>query len=514
MTLIKNFIPGIFISLFVFLDSGLAQQIQILKNPIHIANVDSKRQESGVRTFELKLEIAKDHFLYLEDLEIISELEGLNNSNFEIEASPIVEFKDKFSNYEIKKGLKDQGLLSFNVPLGFNFNSKFKLSYRACTEEFCYLPKTLSFDHGQAASSQPTQSAENSFFGFKFNFNSSSYFLIFLIVFLAGILTSFTPCIFPLIPITLALIQNNIKLGRFKSFQKTLVFVLGIAFTYSLLGLLAASTGTFFGQLLSNTYALIFISLVYFVMALSLLGAFNIQFFSRLQNKVSQVSTQSNAGVFAFGMITGIFASPCVGPILIAVLTYAAQSKNMIFSFFLLFTYALGLGQIFLVLSLFSNLINKLPRSGQWMNGIKYLLAGLLILAGLFFFIPAMKSLTTTQNIAYTEQLDRALKSNKIVIVDFKADWCGACKELENKTFKDPQVREFLNQNQFLAIDVTVTNDETNELLQKYQVMGLPHVMFFDKDGNLLPELTISSYISPKQMLEKIEILKTIGTDK
>jgi thiol:disulfide interchange protein DsbD len=213
-------------------------------------------------------------------------------------------------------------------------------------------------------------------------------------------------------------------------------------------------------------------------------------------------------------MITGIFASPCVGPILIAVLTYAAQSKNMVFSFFLLFTYALGLGQIFLVLSLFSNLINKLPRSGQWMNGIKYLLAGLLILAGLFFFIPAVKSLTKTKDIAYTDQLNRALKSNKIVIVDFKADWCGACKELENKTFKDPQVLSFLSQNEFLAIDVTVTNEETNELLQKYKVMGLPHVMFFDKDGNLLPELTISSYISPKQMLEKIEILKTIGTDK
>lgn len=489
------------------------EQLTILKKPIHIDSVSSERQESGIRNFELILEIAKDHFLYVDDLEIVSELEGLNNANFEVEASPVLEFRDKFSNNEIKKGMKDSGLISFNVPLGFNYNSKFKLSYRACTEEFCYLPKTLSFDHQQQANATGAPADGVSLMGMKLNFDSSSYFLIFFIVFLAGILTSFTPCIFPLIPITLTLIQNNISLGRFKSFQKTLIFVLGIAFTYSLLGLLAASTGTFFGQLLSNTYALIFISLIYFLMALSLLGAFEIQFFNRLQNKISNVSTKNNFGVFAFGMLTGIFASPCVGPILIAVLTYAAQSKNMTFSFFLLFTYALGLGQIFIVLSLFSNLINKLPRSGQWLNKIKYVLAFLLILAGLFFFVPAVKSLIKPIAAPYAEQLDAALKSKQIVIVDFKADWCGACKELELKTFKHPEVKAFLDQNVFLPFDVSTTDEATNELLQKYQVMGLPHVMFFDKKGNLLPELTISSYITAEQMLEKIKIINAIGTE-
>ncbi len=489
------------------------QPINILKNPIHIDSVQSKKQDSGLQTFELKLQIAKDHFLYVEDLEVISELENLNNANFSVEASPIIEFKDKFSNNEIKKGLKASGTLNFNVPFGFNYNSKFKLSYRACTEEFCYLPKTISFDHGHHMHSLAHHASDLAFLGMKFNFDSSSYLLIFFIVFLAGILTSFTPCIFPLIPITLTLIQNNISLGRFKSFQKTLIFVFGIAFTYSGLGIIAASTGTFFGHLLSNTYALIIISVIYFLMALSLLGAFSIQFFGQLQNKFSKVSTNSNSGVFVFGMVTGIFASPCVGPILIAVLTYAAQSKNLIFAFCLLFTYALGLGQIFLVLSLFSNLINKLPRSGQWLNGMKYLLAGFLFIAGLLFFIPAVKSLIAAPKTPYNELLTKALQSNQIVIVDFKADWCGACLELENTTFKHPLVKPFLEQNQFLTIDVTTTDDITNELLQKYKVMGLPHVMFFDKSGNLLPDLTISSYITAEQMLERIKIINALGTD-
>ncbi len=492
-----------------FLHDASTQQLKVLKNPIHIDSVNSNRQENGSEVFELKLEIAKNHFLYLDELLVVSELENLNNASFEVEASPIVEFKDKFSNYELKKGLRNKGSIAFKVPFGFNFNSKFKLSYKVCTKDFCYLPKTLNFEHGQISNQKKSKPAEFSFFGLNLNFNSSSYFLIFLIVFLAGILTSFTPCIFPLVPITLALIQNNLKLGRFKSFQKTLIFVIGIATTYSLLGILAASTGTFFGQLLSNTYVLIVISLIYFLMAFSLFGFFEIQIFQNLQNRFSKISTQSNIGVFLFGIITGIFASPCVGPILIAVLTYAAQSKNMSFSFFLLFTYALGLGQIFLLLSLFSNLVNKLPRSGQWLNLVKYALGALLILAGLFFFVPAVKSILKPETTSYQLQLEKALASKKIVIVDFKADWCGACKELEYKTFIHPEVKAFLDKNTFLPIDVTVTNDETSLLLQKYNVIGLPHVMFFDENGILLPDLTISSYINAKEMLEIINSIKS-----
>lgn len=505
MALTKILTLNLVFILNVFLPYSQAQELKILKTPINISSVESKQLEDGEKEFTLNLEIAKDHFLYADDLQIVSELEGLNNSNFKVNASPIIEFKDKFSNGEIKQGIKNNGVLTFKVPLGFNYNSKFKLSYKACTEEFCYLPKTLEFDHQQKAQQTPNAD-EFSFLNINFNFNSSSVFLVFLVVFLAGILTSFTPCIFPLIPITLTLIQNNIKLGRFKSFQKTLIFIFGIAFTYSVLGLLAASTGSLFGSLLANPYVLLATSLIYFLMAISLLGFFDIQFFSRLQNKVASVSTTSNFGVFLFGIVTGIFASPCVGPVLIAVLTYAAQSKNLVFSFFLLFVYALGIGQIFLVLSLFSNLINKLPRSGAWLNRIKYILSALLILAGLFFFIPALKSIFFKNNIAYSEQLNQALKANKIVIVDFKADWCGACKELELTTFKHPEVKSFLDQNKFLAIDVTTTTEDTNELLQKYGVIGLPHVMFFDKNGNLLPDLTISSYINAEEMLRRINL--------
>lgn len=488
----------------LFADSNKESgQLAVLKQPIQILNLNSTQIENGTRHFNLNIEIADGHFLYVDDLEVISELEGLNNSSFQVQASPVIEFKDKFSNGEIKKGLKNKGNLEFSIPLGYNYNSKLKLKYRACTEEFCYLPKFLDFDHQQKpiSISQP----KSSLFNLNIDFNTNSLFLIFILVFFAGVLTSFTPCIFPLIPITLTIIKNNSSLGRFQSFIKTLTFVLGIALTYAVLGLIAASTGTFFGSLLSNVYVLAAISMIYFLMALSMFGLFEFQFFSKLQNKFSKVSTQSFLGIFVFGMITGIFASPCVGPVLVAILTYAAQTKNLLYSFAMLFIYALGLGQIFLILSLFSNLIDRLPRSGRWLNGVKYFLGFLLLLAGLYFLNPVLKSLNGKTTINYSEKLSSALKEHKIVIVDFKAEWCGACLELELKTFKDPRVKQFLDSNIFIPIDVTLTTEDTSALLQKYDVVGLPHVMFFDQEGNLLPELTISSYITADEMLKIIQ---------
>lgn len=491
----------------VFSWPSYSQKFEVLKNPIEIHSIFSQKLDDGQTQFSIDIEIANNHFLYVDNLNIISELNGLNNSIFDVEASPIIEFQDKFSNNEIKRGLIKVGQITFKVPLGFDFNSKFKLVYTACTKDFCYLPKTIDLDHRMTPpSSSPDKNL--SILGNSFNLETTPLFLIFLLIFVSGILTSFTPCIFPVIPMTLTLIKNNVHAGRFKALQKTLFFVLGIAWTYSSLGVIAAWTGSFFGSLLSNPFVLISIGALYILMALSMMGTFEIHFFKRLENKFSKMSTQNNWGVFGFGLITGIFASPCVGPVLIGILAYAAQTQNMILSFFLLFTYAIGLGQIFILLSLFSELIDRLPRSGNWLNGTKYILALLLLGVGLFFAIPGVKGLLTSSTPKYSEQLEKALQSGQYVIVDFKASWCTACKELEIKTFKNPQISEFFSKNIFIPIDVTTTTPDTQDLLKKYKVMGLPHVLFFDRTGKERPQLTLKSFVDSQEMLKRIEALQ------
>ncbi|MCO5114116.1 MAG: thioredoxin family protein [Bdellovibrionaceae bacterium] len=490
--------------------SAYAEQPEILQNPVNVTSVSSQRLDNGQQEFRLRISVAPDHFVYADSLSIKSTLGDKINATFEVEAFPVIEFLDKFSNNEIKQGVKDSAEMTFKVPYNFDFNSTFALTYRACTSEFCYLPKTRDFEHGI----EPVAN-KSSILNMSIDFHNSSLFLIFLFVFLAGVLTSFTPCIFPMIPITLALIGQDIINNRFLAFRKTCIYVLGIATTYSILGLIAASTGSLFGQLLSNPWVLIGIGIFYFVMAASLAGLFEIQFLSSLQNKMQQPSLKSVGGIYLFGAFTGLFASPCVGPVLIGILTYAAQSKNLIFAFFLLFIYALGLGQIFIAMSLSGSLINKLPKAGGWMNYVKYLLAVLLVGAGLFFMVPGVKSLwhsfTSTGGSAQA-MLDEALAKGRPVVVDLKADWCAACIEMEKVTFPHPDVQTALEGFEFLAIDVTHLDTEKSAILKKYKVLGLPTILIFDSKGHWLEQLTVTQFMGPKEMLQLLGKVESEST--
>lgn len=493
--------------------SAQENKIPILDQPLEIKTVTSTQKDNGQMQFKLRLLIPEKHFVYADSLAVESYHNNLNNGSFSLNVSPVVEFRDKFSNNELKKGLKENGEIVFTVPYNFDYESKFFLMYRACTDEFCYLPKKLSFEHGiKPVSSNTSLKLSNTFSNFSINFNQSSTLLILLFVFLAGILTSFTPCIFPLLPITLALISQDIVNSRFKAFKKTVVYVLGIATTYSILGLIAASTGSFFGQFLASPLVLICIGLFYFVLASSMIGLWELNFLSNFQNRVKQNRTQTWVGVFIYGVFTGLFASPCVGPVLIGILTYAAQSKDMAFSFIMLFIYALGLGQIFIAISLSGSLLNKLPRSGSWMTGVKVALALLLVAAGLFFFIPGVQSLLAkpeAQHVQYSETLEKALQSSKPVVVDFSAKWCAACLEMDKTTFVNDKVKEALKNFEFIKVDVTENNSEKSALLKKYKVLGLPTILFFDKNGTWLEKQTVTKYVSAKEMLELLQKAQT-----
>lgn len=482
----------------------------ILEHPVNVTSVSSQRLDNGQQEFRIRISIAPEHFVYADSLSIVSQLQGQTNATFEVDAFPVIEFLDKFSNNEIKQGVKDSAEMTFTVPYNFDYHSSFALTYRACTSEFCYLPKTRSFDHGVT----PVQN-KSSILNISIDFQNTSLFLVFLFVFFAGVLTSFTPCIFPMIPITLALIGQDILNHRLQAFRKTCIYVLGIATTYSILGVVAASTGSLFGQILSNPWALIGIGVFYFIMAISMAGVFEIQFLNSLQNKLQKPSLKSVGGIYLFGAFTGLFASPCVGPVLIGILTYAAQSKNLVFAFFLLFVYALGLGQIFIAMSLSGSLIHRLPRAGQWMNYVKYVLALLLIGAGLFFMVPGVKSLIQSRagsGESSQALMDTALSQGRPVVIDLKADWCAACIEMEKVTFKNPDVQKALEDFEFLAIDVTHLDAEKSAILKKYKVLGLPTILIFDSKGNWLEQLTVTQFMSPKEMLQLLGKVQSEST--
>jgi len=387
--------------------------------------------------------------------------------------------------------------------------------------------------------------------------------LAFLLVFLGGVLTSFTPCVYPVIPITITYIGGSSKGNPLKGFVISLWFVLGIAITYSTLGLLAAAGGGAFGQATQNPWVNGSIAVLIGAMGFSMAGFFDIQLPSSMTSKVGGART-GFLGPILMGFATGLIAAPCVGPVLVVLLTWVAQSGSLFLGFWLLFTFALGLGLLFIILGTFSGALTALPGAGAWMDGVKHFFAillwglalwflrsilpgwlltmafglalvmslgawgafrpltdtsshrqglvkGLLLLfwilgvfltlvGGLKGFAPGLLPTAgggggeTAQAIHVEpdwiwdidDGFAAAAATSTPVMMDFWAEWCAACKELDHKTYNQPEILALAERFTNIKVDMTA-KDEANDAIQKhYGVVGMPTVIFFDSAGNEL----------------------------
>lgn len=215
--------------------------------------------------------------------------------------------------------------------------------------------------------------------------------LAFLLIFVGGIASSFTPCVYPMIPITISYVGGRAR-SKAHGFFLSIFFVLGLAITYAILGLLAGAAGLGFGELMQSTAALIVVATIFVVMGASMLGAFDIVVPSSVTTGMTTASSGEGAqkgggiiGAILMGATTGLVASPCVGPILIVLLTFVAETGNLFLGFWVLFTFATGLGMLFLVLGTFSGAINSLPGAGSWMDTVKHGFGAILIGMAIFY---------------------------------------------------------------------------------------------------------------------------------
>lgn len=206
-----------------------------------------------------------------------------------------------------------------------------------------------------------------------------------LLVFVAGLLSSLTPCVYPLIPITVSLFGAKQAESKLQAFLLSVVYVVGIAVTYSVLGVAAASLGTVFGGAMQSPWVLGAIAVLFFVLGLASLGAVPVRLPGNLQTKLSQTGGAGFMGAFVMGLVAGIIAAPCVGPIVAGILVYVAQQQDIFLGWILLMTFAFGMGQLFLALGTFSSLLNRLPRSGSWMDGVKVVFGTVFIAMALYY---------------------------------------------------------------------------------------------------------------------------------
>jgi len=401
-------------------------------------------------------------------------------------------------------------------------------------------------------------------------------FLLFLLVFVAGFLTSLTPCVYPVIPIVMGYIGTRSGNKKLKGLYLSLFFVLGLSLVYSVFGVIAASTGTMMGVSFQNPVVVVVIAAIFIVMGLSLAGFFEIPVPTSLSSKVQGGHKSEVVGSIIVGGVSGIIAAPCVGPVLIALLSWISQTGNILLGFWLTFTFSLGLSVIFLVVGTFSGVVSAMPKGGNWMNYVKYffsllLLGGgiyflttiaadwfsnllwgvfligaavfmgifkpldedeelkgklfkfllvLVLLTGAFLFVkslemkyfPAKYAAVSAEkeHLPWIGDLEEgrrvAQAENKIMMIDTYADWCVACKELDEYTFSTSEVAERLKGFVLVKLDFT-KKDEANEALRRsLGVIGMPTVIFFNPGGTEIDRF--SGFKKKDEFLQFLDKLK------
>jgi thiol:disulfide interchange protein DsbD len=415
------------------------------------------------------------------------------------------------------------------------------------------------------------------------DFDNKGLLVTFSLVFLGGLALNLTPCVYPLIPITITYFGGQAQGKKGSLIAHSFLYVIGMAVTYSVLGVTAALTGGLFGAAYQYPPVLIAVALIMVLLALSMFDVYEF----RMPRSITRLAGSQQRGfwgTFLMGLTVGIVAAPCIGPFVFGLLTYVGNKANPVIGFLLFFVLALGLGIPFLVLGIFSGNLRRLPRSGAWMVWVRkifgfillamgvyfiktllpnllwyhsifalvMLLAGVYMawieptaaagkvfpllrnIVGIIFFIVALYAATTGAQayietkvsseilsgsagqdldlargirwLPYSEEmLGEASRQSIPVFIDFYADWCAPCKELDKHTFSDPEIAKLSREFMMLKADLTSSsNPQTEALREKYQALGVPTLVFLKPDGQEIPDLRVTGFETKEDLYAKM----------
>ena len=379
------------------------------------------------------------------------------------------------------------------------------LKYQACDDHVCYAPKTVpvKIDIANVAiSGEPAPVRDGSIGDLM---RHRGLLITLVVVFFGGLALNLTPCVYPMIAITVGYFGGQSRsVGA--AFRQALVYFLGVTLTYSALGLVAALTGGLFGALLQNVWVLAGIAALLVALALSMFGLYEIQPPQFLLQRATGLSARAGYfGVFFLGATVGVIAAPCLAPVLVALLAYVGQRGDPWLGWWLFFVLACGLGLPYVVLGTFSGLLTRLPKSGKWMVWAKRVFGVLLLGAAIWVTMPAWSKHAGMSWPAYSEDaLRQAAAAHQPVVIDFSAEWCGPCRKMEQTTFCDARV--IAVGREFALLRVDLTNQDVPAALEKqFQIIGVPTLIFLDPAGREHTELRQVGYVSADELLDLLE---------
>lgn len=398
-----------------------------------------------------------------------------------------------------------------------------KISYQGCSDKICYRLMAQKFNFmqlhgvsstnagttvafplltnsGKVADAVTVKSAENSWWDkvhFEMGWNPSDSFWskLFsqsLIALVLGLLSSFSVCVLPLVPLTISFIGAKNQSWR-KTTLTLLVFVLGMISMNAPLGMLAAWLGLKFGFQYQNPWFLFGVSLMFFVMGLWMLGVFGWQLPARLQTAVSKVQSRGLLRAYFSGLTIGVMAFACIGPFVLPLLAFVSSAKNLFVGFFVMSMYSLGMSGLFVAAAFFST--GWMRTFGEKSFWFKRIGGFVMLLAGCYFgwvfvsahVLPLWQKPQTTQNEFFQTDFATAAtlaqNQNQKIIIDFYADWCLPCQEWELKVWSKPEVQKVVQENFVpLKVDCTTDTPECNALTERFAIKGMPTVLFLHAD--------------------------------
>ena len=360
---------------------------------------------------------------------------------------------------------------------------------------------------------------------------STSY--LFLAFFILGLALAFTPCVLPMLPILSSVIfgaQGGKAVSKGRASVLALAYVLGMALIYALAGVLMAALGGSVQRALQSPVALAAFALLLLALSGSLFGLYDLRLPQSWHQQVDRLAGRHQGGnvfgAFALGGISTLVASPCITAPLAGVLAFIAQTGSMSLGAGLLFVMALGMGLPLLLIAIEARML--IPSTGIWMVWLQRTLGVLLVATAAWIASPLLqKNNTANSTIAANgqnvhqigdlsfvviqspaqldAQLIKAKEEKKLVLLDFYADWCISCKEMEVSTFANPEVSKQLKQFVLLQADVTKNSADNQALLKRFGLFGPPGILIFSLDSQEQKDQRVIGFMPPQRFIERLK---------
>ncbi len=345
---------------------------------------------------------------------------------------------------------------------------------------------------------------------------------------LMGLLLAFTPCVLPMVPILSSIIvgQGN-AVSRGRGLGLAAVYSLGMGLVYTALGVAAGLAGEGLAAALQTPWVLGAFALVMVLLALAMFDVFALRLPAALEQRLTDLSHGHGggrlAGVFMMGALSALIVSPCVSAPLAGALLFISQTRDVVLGGAALLALSFGMSVPLLLVGASAGAL--LPRAGPWMLGIKKVF-GVLLLGVAVWIIqpvlppslalwqaPAQAPALAFKRVHNVAELDAELKATtRPVLLDFYADWCVSCKEMERFTFTDPQVAALMSQALLLKADVTANHDDDRALLKRFHLFGPPGTIFFDAQGRELTGVRVIGYQDAARFTQTLKAAGLGGT--